>query len=209
MAAFTAAIRQGADFLELDVRLSRDNIPVVIHDPTIDRTTAGSGTVGDLPAAELEYYGIPSLDAVLALGSGKLFFNIELKETCKPQILVGQVLAAIDRRNGPGQVLISSAESNLLSLTKREQPAIFTGLIFETRQPDIFAKALDLQVNSLHPYFRLIDRRFVSDACKIGFYIIPWTVDRTLYLHYFSKIGVNGIITNCPGSAIEALYHKN
>jgi glycerophosphoryl diester phosphodiesterase len=53
LAAFRAAIRNGADMLEFDVRLTRDGIPVVLHDETVDRTTNGSGRVADLTLHEV------------------------------------------------------------------------------------------------------------------------------------------------------------
>ncbi|PRY14027.1 glycerophosphodiester phosphodiesterase [Kineococcus rhizosphaerae] len=51
LAAFEAALRAGADLLELDVRLDADGVPVVLHDATLDRTTDAPGAVGDLPSA--------------------------------------------------------------------------------------------------------------------------------------------------------------
>ncbi len=85
--AFEAAIRQGSDFLELDVRLSRDGVAVVIHDEIIDRTTGECGQVGELTAVQLERYGIPLLDTVLAMAAGKALFNIELKPESRPDSL--------------------------------------------------------------------------------------------------------------------------
>jgi len=54
MAAFRAAIRHGADMIEADLRVTRDNVPVMLHDPRVDRTTDGQGLVYDLDWSDLQ-----------------------------------------------------------------------------------------------------------------------------------------------------------
>ncbi len=77
MAAFAAAVDAGADMIELDVGLSADGIPMVIHDETLDRTTTGSGPVVAHTAAELQGLGVPSLEEILQRIN--IPINIELK----------------------------------------------------------------------------------------------------------------------------------
>src|SRR5262245_19125721 len=91
MASFREAIRQGSDWLEFDVRMSADDVPVVIHDATLKRTTSGKGTVRARTLAELRrldagswydarYSGekIPTLDELIKLGT-RVRLNIEIK----------------------------------------------------------------------------------------------------------------------------------
>src|SRR6056297_841327 len=83
LAAFTAALQAGADGIELDVHLTRDGVPVVMHDETVDRTTNGSGRIRDLSHAEIDdldagsWFGprwrgekIPTLEKVLVAFAG-------------------------------------------------------------------------------------------------------------------------------------------
>lgn len=90
MTAFRSAIEAGADMVETDVHLTKDDVPVLIHDDTVDRTTDGHGRVADYTYAELcrlnagDPYGfepIPRLEELLELLSGTdVLLNLEFKE---------------------------------------------------------------------------------------------------------------------------------
>lgn len=203
LAAFAAALAQGADFWELDVRLAADGVPVVIHDATIDRTTAGRGLVSELPASALAEYGVPALAEVLALGAGRTFFNIELKADAGGAALTAAALAAVDGLDLAAHILVSSFDHPLLAVVKSLKPAVPTGLLYEERLADPVGRARELGVAALHPYFRLADSRLANAARDAGLAVIPWTVDRPLYLRYFAALGVNGIITNRPDVAVK------
>ena len=151
LAAFAAA--READFWEMDVRLSADKVPVVIHDATVDRTTAGHGPVGGMTALMLEGYGVPALATVLAAGAGAVFFNIELKpadDACALATAVVETVAALRLER---QVLISSFDQAALPAVKRLAPALLTGLLYEERLADPVGRAISLGANALHPRF--------------------------------------------------------
>jgi len=86
LAAFARAIELGVAGIELDVQLSGDGVPVVIHDDSVDRTTNGTGTTDEFTADQLGLLdagageGVPTLAQVLELAAGKLRVNIELKD---------------------------------------------------------------------------------------------------------------------------------
>lgn len=86
LAAFARAVELGIAGIELDVQLSADNVPVVIHDDTADRTTNGTGSVSEFTARELGLLDagagqfVPTLEQVLRLAAGRLRVNIELKD---------------------------------------------------------------------------------------------------------------------------------
>src|ERR1700675_773367 len=71
LAGFRKAAEIGVGWVEVDVHLSADGVPVVIHDDTLDRTTSGTGPVAAKSAAALEALGVPTLAATIAL-LGKL-----------------------------------------------------------------------------------------------------------------------------------------
>ena len=92
MVAFCGALREGADSIELDVHLSHDGVPVVIHDSTLDRTCNGTGPVKERTVSELQRYDagswfdgayarerIPTLEEVLAWAKGRAVLHIEIK----------------------------------------------------------------------------------------------------------------------------------
>jgi glycerophosphoryl diester phosphodiesterase len=204
-AAFVAAADQGADFWELDVRLSADGVPMVIHDAAIDRTTGGRGLASKLTALFLEGYGVPALATVLALGAGRTYFNIELKTDYDAADLVAVVLDVVAALHLERHVLVSSFDHGALPLVKARDPAILTGLLYEERLSDPIAYAREYDVDALHPCFRLAGARLCNAAHDAGLSVIPWTVDRPLYLRYFAAVGAQGIITNRPAAAVAQL----
>src|ERR671911_1680403 len=85
--SFEEAVRLGAGIVEFDVRLSRDGVAMVMHDPTVDRTTDGTGFVHELTASELsslnagtenEPTPVPALAEVLAIMSGRAAIAVEI-----------------------------------------------------------------------------------------------------------------------------------
>ncbi len=100
LAAFSRAIELGVAGIELDVHLSADNVPVVIHDETADRTTNGTGHITEFTAHQLGLLDagdgqfVPTLAQVLRLAAGKLRVNIELKDA-ESAIPVSDVVAGV------------------------------------------------------------------------------------------------------------------
>ncbi|RIK22153.1 MAG: glycerophosphodiester phosphodiesterase, partial [Anaerolineae bacterium] len=84
LAAFALALEQNADGIELDVQLSADGVPVIIHDDDVDRTTDGAGRVHDLTLAELRAltiageHAIPTLDELFEMLGRRPLYNVEL-----------------------------------------------------------------------------------------------------------------------------------
>ncbi len=101
LAAFSRAVDLGVAGIELDVHLSRDGIPVVIHDHTTDRTTNGTGRIHEFTAHELGLLDagggqfVPTLEQVLRLAAGRLRVNIELKDAAAAGPVV-EVAAKVD-----------------------------------------------------------------------------------------------------------------
>lgn len=108
--AFQAAIEAGAHMIEFDVWLTKDGKMVVIHDPTVDRTTNGKGKIADLLFEEIkaldagswkspEFKGVsvPSLEEVLTIMPKNIWLNIHLKEEGKLPALVAKLIQDTDR----------------------------------------------------------------------------------------------------------------
>jgi glycerophosphoryl diester phosphodiesterase len=97
LAAFRRTVELGVPGIELDVHLSRDGVPVVIHDETVDRTTDGSGAVADLTVADLAALDagsgepVPTLAQVLDLVQDHLHVNIEIKSATAGQAVFDEV----------------------------------------------------------------------------------------------------------------------
>jgi glycerophosphoryl diester phosphodiesterase len=208
-AAFSAAAVQGADFWELDVRLSADGVPMVVHDTAIDRTTRGHGLVRKLTATILEGYGVPALATVLGLGAGRTFFNVELKTDGDASELATAVVNVIEALRLEQQILVSSFDHDALPLIKAASPAVLTGVLYENPLADPAGYARERGADAVHPYFRLAGARLCNAARDAGLIVVPWTVDRPLYLCYFAAIGAQAVITNRPAPAVALFKNRS
>ena len=205
--AFQKALEQGADAIELDVRLTRDGIPAVIHDPTVDRTTDGTGMVGDLTLAAIRELNagcgesIPTLAEVFEAIQGTPFM-VEIKETRAAQAVVDAIRAA-----GAGdRVLVASFESAPLGAVRAAGLRTMASR-GETRR---FWLATRLgwappggryEAFSLPEYrgrIRVVDSRFVRLAKQKGRPVHVWTVDDVETARRLMSVGVAGIVTNYP-----------
>ncbi|MFO7984000.1 MAG: glycerophosphodiester phosphodiesterase family protein [Desulfuromonadales bacterium] len=214
IAAFAEAETAGADGIELDVHLSRDGVPVVIHDETLRRTTDGSGLVADFPVAELqrldagswfapEFAGeaIPTLEEVLDWAAGRLRINVEIK-TADAGLAVLELMRASPGSN----VLLSSFDSDLLAFLRRDDDDLPLGFLCDSRSwKKVLRKAIECKAESFHPRGNLVSRPMIA-ACRdshIGIY--PWTVDRPQEIRRFRRLGTDGLFTNNPHEAGKVL----
>ena len=147
--AFEAAVRLGADGVELDVQYSSDGGLVVFHNPTLDATTNGTGRVTAHTLDELrsldagswfgpEFAGtrIPTLDEALDLLRGKALVNIELKVLYSLKSSLGADVVALVRRHGMAdQVVLSSFNPFALRGARQAGPEIECGLLLAPDLP--------------------------------------------------------------------------
>lgn len=212
IAAFTAAMEAGADGVELDVQLTSDGVPVVIHDETVDRTHDGTGGVSTFTLAQLQKLRsllkpksdpmatrIPSLAEVLdLLAAGGQRINIELKNSVKPyKGLEKKVLELVaERKLGERVVLSSFNHYSLQRLRERgwvgELAAVHDGML---REPWRYFRELDVQ--AVHPPRHvLMVPGFVTRAHRAGFKVRVWTVNKSVQRQRCARLGVDGIFTD-------------
>ena len=185
MRAFKRAMDLGVDFIELDVRMSRDKKLVVIHDDKVDRTTNGNGYVRDLTFEEMRKLDtgkgekIPSLEeAVDLLKKGKQRIAIEIKE---PDTLEG-ILKIVTKEGLSSKVIIVSFWHNVLKRIKEIEPEIKTGAIFVGRPVDTVLECHknDIEVNA-------------------------WTVNEIEDIEKMKELGVDIISSDHPDRVLEEL----
>lgn len=136
--AFESAFKKGADYIELDLHMTRDNVVVVIHDSTVDRTTDGAGAVRDYDYQELKKLDagngayIPTFEEVLALAKdhdGKIMAEIK-----SPEIYPGiqeRVYSLLEKTGMIKKTIIGSFDKNELEKFKRLYPSIATCLVYD------------------------------------------------------------------------------
>ncbi|HEU5169639.1 MAG TPA: glycerophosphodiester phosphodiesterase family protein [Gemmatimonadales bacterium] len=206
LAAFELAVRQGADALELDLRLSRDGVPVALHDPTLDRTTPLRGPVAAFTMVELEAAGVPSLADVLA-AFPRTPLLLDVKDAAA-QTAVRDVLLA---RGAAARCVVAAEETCALGAF-RGAPFV-TGACGEDIARLYWSSALRrppatvgyglLSVPLRHRGLPVPTRWFVAAARRLGCPVHVWTVDAPALARRLWSRGVAGIVTNVP-AAIRA-----
>lgn len=207
MSAFRAAEAAGADGIELDVHLSRDGVPVVIHDETLDRTTSGHGPVKEASAAELleldagswfspDFSGeqVPLLSEVLAWAGERLRLNVEIKSDD-----AGHAVLDALKQFPQAKVLISSFNSKLLFRIRQANKQVPIGFLSDSRFWRLSVKrAVACAAVSYHPPERHVPRALVNWCHAHNLAVYPWTVDSKSRKRSLARIGADGYFSNFP-----------
>jgi glycerophosphoryl diester phosphodiesterase len=226
LAAFEEAVRVGASLVELDVRMSRDGVPVVMHDATVDRTTDGTGAVHELTAAEIsaldagEGERVPALVDALALLSGRAGVALEIKNLPgepgydpRPAATVDAVHAELERTAFEGAVLVISFNPASVAASKKIAPGVPTGLLSTNPVPprDALAFAADAGHEMVLPGSRTLvpeGPSFVEDAHAAGVRVGTWTVDDAGLLRTLLDWGVDAMASNDPAMALGVVAER-
>ena len=214
--AFSQAMEQGADGIELDVQFTKDKKIVVLHDETIDRTSDHKGYVRDYTLEELKkmsfhnhmekYRGIriPSLKEVLDLvRPGKMKINIELKTGIFWYEGIEEAVTELVEREGfADRVIYSSFNHYSIQKIRELAPKAQTAWLFSDVILDIEKRAAENQIDALHPavyHMKMADRmeRYLNSGRKIR----VWTVNKEKDLRLFMEKKVDAVITNYPDKA--------
>jgi len=215
MAAFRLAAEMGADGVELDVQLCKDGEAVVIHDPTVDRTTNGNGRVKDLTLAELQaldaggwfapqFAGerIPTLAQVLHELGPRLVLNIELKSTSPfTDGLEAEVVRLVEDANLAHRVILSSFNPVALWRVRRLNPNLTTGLLYGPHLPlPLRRRWLQplARPDALHPRWDTVTEQMVVAAHRRRLAVHPWTCEDPESMRRLIDWGVDAIITVRP-----------
>lgn len=225
LAAVANGLALGADGVECDVHLSRDGVPVVIHDATLDRTTGDTGPVRDRTAAELArvdagYWfgeadgypwrgrgvGVPSLEALLDQHRGARVI-IELK---LGGAALGRAVADVVRRTGAvDRVCVGSFHAETVAAVRAAAPEIVTsGAQHEVRWtlvrswvrwPARRATAYRaFQVPERAGRLRVVTPAFVRQAHREGCTVQVWVVDDPADARRLLSWGVDGLVSDRP-----------
>lgn len=218
--AFQKAIDLGADGVELDVQLTKDQVLVVIHDEKIDRTSNGTGWVKDYTYKELcdfnfnskdkfpEYKNckIPTLREVYELFKPtNLTINVELKTGIVFYTGIEEkVLDLTKEMNMESQVLYSSFNHYSCRKIKELQPEAYVGFLYADGPIDVASYCKSNGGDALHPaLYNLQFPNYMEDSNQKGLDVNVWTVNEKEYMKYCNKMKVNAIITNYPDICLD------
>jgi len=209
--AFDLAIKERANGIEFDTRLSADKVIVVIHDGTINRTSNSSGKVNSLTLEELQKFDfgegekIPTLKEVLEKYGNKYWLNIEIKEEGFEPILVD----LLKELNVKEKIVISSFLIPALLKIKELAPEIPTGYLYEYDLNELDGLLEEVTVNGIHPVKENVTKELIQDAHQKNLTVRAWTVDDPEIAKKLAENGIDGIITNDPKGIIAALNSKS
>jgi len=195
LASFEKAMALGVDMIELDVRLSFDKVPMVLHDETIDRTTSKTGLVTDYNAKELQQLGIPTLRDVFELVDNRCEINVELKTFSTTQPVLDLIAKSTFDQN---KILISSFDWNALQEVRFHDEDIRIGVLTETDLDLALAFAKFIKAYSINPYYHLLTAENVQKIKEKGFKVFPWTINEPEDITFVKSLEVDGIITDFP-----------
>ena len=209
--AVQKALSLGAPWIEVDV-YAVENQLIVIHDPTLERTTNGSGHVMERTISYLRSLDagkgqrMPFLREVFDLVSDQAGINVELKgpNTAEPVISLTDEYV-MNHHWTYDRVIVSSFDHDELKKVKALQPKILIGALI-SRIPENgaqFAEALGAY--SVHVKMRVINRRFVDDAHQRNLKVFVYTVNSPEEIEELRSLDVDGIFTNYP----ELLNNRN
>lgn len=209
-AAFRRALAIGVDGVELDVHLSADKAPVVIHDHVLDRTTDGRGPVGGLSLAELRRldagrrFGEPfagehilTLSEVLDLLRGVRVI-VEVKNAPVAYPGIAERVAAVIRESGHPAVTVSSFDHTVLIEIKAHLPLLETAALYVARPINALRLAQDAGATILHPHWALLTPDLVTSAHAAGLRLETWVVDEPEDMRRIVAMGPDGVMTNHP-----------
>ncbi len=202
--SFQKAIELGVDMIELDVHLSRDGEIVVIHDERLERTTNGTGEVGEKSLVELKKLDagggetIPLLSEVVDLVKGKANLNIELKGKGTTRPVVRLIEGYVKKGLLKGDFLLSSFDYELLKDARRIDQDIRIGLNIESKSVNFKALAKELGATSLHPSLEMTNDALLIEAHNLGLKVYAWTVNEADDIRRLKTMGVDGLFSNFP-----------
>jgi len=225
LAAFASALEVGAVIAELDVQLTRDGHVVVIHDPTVDRTTNGVGRVPEMTLAEVRalsagfpsrfsdaYAGerVPLLAEVLGLLEGRSKVMIEMKHDSVTDDAEGgleaRTIAEVRRAGATDEVALISFDRRALLRCRRLAPEMARGHLFHRAGvEEVLAGTREIGSSLALPEKDMLSEELADRCREAGLRLATWVVDDPAELAVLGRFGLYGVASNRPGALIEAL----
>ena len=223
-----AAETLGADFLEFDVHLSKDGEVVVIHDPTLDRTTDGRGPVRERTLAELRAVHlrdragtltaetVPSLDEVTGLAMRlrrQMLLEIKIDDRGRPYPGIEEkVLAVLDRHRAIPATVVMAFDAETWRRVRALRPDARTAALYSRRTLASLGSSLEHELDEgqragvamLGLEQGLVNAETVARVRGAGLTLGVWTVNDEAAIRRFIGLGVDVIITDRPDLAKSA-----
>lgn len=222
IAGFCVAAARNVEWVEFDVKLSRDGRCILLHDDTLDRTTTGHGPAASLTFDEIrrldagswfgaDYRGqpVPSLEETIeVLGKLKLGAVVEIKPSPGAEAATGRAVAECLARCWPADLpppLISSFKPAALTAAREAAPQFERALLLGALGRDWQKQAETLGCAMIHADQRKLDAAGVEAVRAGGLPLFAYTVNLPARARELFAWGVNAVFSDCPDRIVEAL----
>ncbi|WP_394244207.1 glycerophosphodiester phosphodiesterase [Halopseudomonas laoshanensis] len=218
--SFRRALDAGVKRVELDLHLSSDRQLMVIHDPTLRRTTGLGGKVAHHSAADLmridarrggpdwpELCPIPSLEQLFTACPEFEHYQLEVKSGSAGQsrIVLGAVTELVERFGLQDKVVLTSSSRTLLKTARDSGFSLPTGLVEEYGLIDWIKSCKRYGCDYLILNWKLCSAQRVASAKAHGLHVSVWTVNEPALMQRLADMGVDSIITDFPRLAVDTL----
>jgi glycerophosphoryl diester phosphodiesterase len=195
LASFAAAVRLGADMIELDLRRTSDGVIVVLHDATLTRLWGVDRPVAELDLAAVREIGqgrqrIPTLDEVLR------HIAIPLMVDFTEDDVVEGALAAVREADATARSLFVTGNVDALRQLRAQAPEARIGLTWIEQEPPAPSLLHELGAEFWNPMFRLANPEHVAAVHDLGLKVSTWTVDEPRHMARVAEAGVDAIVSN-------------
>ena len=213
LAAFRLGAAHGYRAFECDVKLSRDGVPFLLHDDTLDRTTDARGVAGERTWAELSRLDaggwhsaahagepLPGLAAVAAyVRANGYALNLEIKPTAGLEVETGTVIGRECLRlwpETPRALLLSSFKPEALRAAREAAPEVPRALLLDTLWQGWCEMAQSLGCAAVVTNHRLMDAPLLQRLQRAGQRALCYTVNSTADVQRLLALGIDGVITD-------------
>ena len=225
LAGMMAARAQGARWVEVDVKLSGEGTPFLLHDEVLDRTTSGKGLAKGTPIKELErldagaWYSkeftgekLPRLVSLFEyLNEHNMAVNLELKPNCGEDAETALVTIRTIEEFWPlakAKPLLSSFSRPSLAAARDAAPHIARGLLLEELSDEIPELLNELACASVHMDACACTFEWLQTMENLGIPVLCYTVNDPKHAIELLNWGAHSIITDTPGAIIDALLNS-
>jgi len=208
LASFREARRRGATWVEIDVKLTADSVPIVMHDPSLKRTMGVDRLVAETPRAELPK-GVPTFEEAIACFEEQgLCCNVEIKPCEGRDAETARVTVATLRRCWPPSLpppLLSSFKEVSLAAAREAAPEFARAILLGELNDDWRARADAVGAVGVNTIGEKLTPGRAREVKQAGLALSVYTIDDAAQARALVAMGVDCVITDMPDVIIAAL----
>lgn len=206
--SFREARARGATWIELDVKTTRDGVPIVMHDESLMRTTGVDRLVIDTDRADLPA-GVPTFaEAIACLSELDLGCNVEIKPCPGREAATARAAVETLRQCWPAHLpapLLSSFKDASLAAARAAAPELARALLLSGQVPDWRARAQAVDALGINVNGRKLDALWAHDIKRAGYLLGVYTINDPIEARALQAMGADCIITDAPDVILTAL----